>query len=127
MSFFDDDDPFEDIVSQFFGNHPGVRKSRVRRVRDEEEQNTQFIEEDNKIYCITELPGYNEKEIQLEIRDNMLIVSARTINNSEKQSYLAQKHKEGITIQQIIPSKIKTKNFTKTFKNGVLEISFDKK
>ena len=126
MSFFDNDDPFEDIVSQFFGNHPGVRKSRVRRVRNEEEQNTQFIEEDNQIYCIIELQGYNEKDIQVVINENMLIISAKS-SASEPQIYLAQKHKEGITIQQTIPSRVKTKNFTKTFRNGVLEISFDKK
>ncbi len=126
MSFFNDD-PFEDIVNQFFGNHSGTkRRSRVR-LKDDEEQNTQFIEEENYVYYIIELPGYQEKDIKVGIQENTLVVSAQAVNNSETQNYLAQKHQEGITIQQVIPAYVKTKNFSKTFKNGVLEVTFAKR
>ncbi len=124
MSF--NNDPFEDIVNQFFGNSARVRRSRSKRNVEEEEQNTQFIEEENYVYLIIELPGYSEKDINISIDDDTINVSAKT-KQVVAQDYLAQKQKEGITIEQIIPENIKTKNFKKTFKNGILEVTFEKR
>lgn len=123
-----DNDPFEDIVKQFFGNSATVRRRRsVDRIRDEEEQNTQFIEDEEYIYFIMDLPGYAEKDIRISVKENILLVSAKASQKPETQDYLAQKHREGITTQQQIPYNIKNKNFSKTFRNGVLEITFIKK
>ena len=124
MSF--NNDPFEDIVNQFFGNATRVRRSRTKRNIEEEEQNTQFIEEEDYVYLIIELPGYSEKDINISIDDDTINVSAKT-KQVVAQDYLAQKQKEGITIEQIIPENIKTKNFKKTFKNGILEVTFEKR
>lgn len=126
MDLFDDDN-FEDILNQFMGNSARVRKKSRSKIREDEEQNTQFIEEDKYIYCIIELPGYQEEEVNLSIKEDILIISARAINNSNTQDYFSQKHKEGITLQQRIPSDIKTKNLKKTFRNGVLEVTFEKR
>ncbi len=123
MSF--NNDPFEDMINQFFGNSTRVRKSRVKR-EIEEEQNTQFIEEENYVYLIIELPGYTEKDINISVDDDTINVSAKT-KQVVAQDYLAQKQKEGITIEQIIPENIKTKNFKKTFRNGILEVTFEKR
>ncbi len=123
MSF--NNDPFEDIVNQFFGNQVRSRR-RTKRAVEEEEQNTQFIEEENCVYLIIELPGYSEKDINLSVDDDTISVSAKT-KQVVAQDYLAQKQREGITIEQIIPENIKTKNFKKTFRNGILEVTFEKR
>lgn len=128
MSFFDDEDndPFEDIVNSFFGR-PQARNARRVIRRDKEEEESQSIEEEKDIYFIMELSGYKEEDIQVKVKDNSLIISARTSNDSSQKDYMASKHKEGITIQRAIPNNIKNKNFSKTFKNGVLEVVFYKK
>lgn len=124
MGFFDDD-PFEDIVNQFFGNQRARRRTRSQNY--EEEKNSQFIEEDNYIYVIIELPGYEEKDISISVKENSLIVYAKSSEKSESQDYLAQKHKEGIKMEQQIPNNAISKKFSKTFRNGVLEVTFMKK
>lgn len=126
MSFFDDNDPFEDIVNQFFGRS-NLKKRQTKRFRDTDEEDSQFIEEKDKIYFIIDLSGYSEEEIQVKVKENSLIVSAKSLDLSEKQDYLASKHREGITIQKTIPENIKNKNINQTFKNGVLEVTFNKK
>ncbi len=123
MSF--NNDPFEDMINQFFGNSGRVRRSRVKR-EVEEEQNTQFIEEEDYVYLIIELPGYSEKDINISIDDDTISISAKA-KQIVAQDYLAQKQKEGITIEQIIPENIKIKNFKKTFRNGILEVTFEKR
>ena len=123
MSF--NNDPFEDIVNQFFGNQVRARR-RTKRVVGEEEQNTQFVEDDNSMYLIIELPGYSEKDINLLVDDDTISVSAKA-RQIVAQDYIAQRQKEGITIEQIVPENIKTKNFKKTFRNGILEVTFEKR
>lgn len=125
MSF--EDDSFEDIVNQFFGNSGRIRKSRIKRFVEDEDQNSQFIEEDNYLYLIVELPGYSEKEISVSIKEDRILISAKSSRRIEAQDYLEQKRREGIMIEQILPDNIKTKNFTKTFRNGVLEVTFEKR
>lgn len=123
MSF--NNDPFEDIVNQFFGNSARVRRPRAKRIVDEEDQNTQFIEEEDYVYLIIELPGYSEKDINLSTNGDRINISAKT-KQVIAQDYIAQKQKEGITIEQIAPDNIKMKNFKKTFRNGILEVTFEK-
>lgn len=123
MSF--NNDPFEDIVNQFFGNSARVRRPRAKRIVDEEDENTQFIEEEDYVYLIIELPGYSEKDINLSTNGDRINISAKT-KQVVGQDYIAQKQKEGITIEQIAPDNIKMKNFKKTFRNGILEVTFEK-
>ncbi len=104
MSF--NNDPFEDIVNQFFGNTGRVRRSRVKRITEEEEQNTQFIEDEDFVYLIIELPGYSEKDINVSVNEDRINISARA-KQIVAQDYLAQKQKEGINIEQIAPEKMK--------------------
>ena len=123
MSF--NNDPFEDIVNQFFGGSQRVRRPRAKRIVDEEDENTQFIEEEDYVYLIIELPGYSEKDINLSTNGDRINISAKT-KQVVGQDYIAQKQKEGITIEQIAPDNIKMKNFKKTFRNGILEVTFEK-
>ncbi|MEK6894014.1 MAG: Hsp20/alpha crystallin family protein [Nanoarchaeota archaeon] len=126
MSFFDDHDPFEDIVNQFFGGN-NIRRRPVRKLRESEEESSEFIEEKNNVYFITELPGYNEEDIEIKLKDDFMVITAKTNKESQNQDYMAQKHKEGITLREKIPEGIKNKDFKKTFRNGILEVTFNKK
>ena len=130
MEFFGDNDQFEDIIREFLGDS----NSRIRRDDYEEiiggeveEGIIDFIEDENYIYLIFELPGYDEKDILISIKGRKLEIIAKKRNNVEVQNYLTQKLNTGFFIKKNLPSFIKTKNFKHTVKNGILELVFIKK
>ena len=130
MGFFEDNDQFESIVRELFGE----RSSRIRRDNYEEiidgegeERVIDFTEDENYIYLIFELPGFNEKDISISVKGRELKITAKKRDISGIQKYLAQKFNDGFFIKKNLPNFIKTKNFKHTIKNGVLEIIFIKK
>ena len=125
MSF--DNDPFENIVNQFFGQSARVRRPRARRALEEDSQNTQFIEEGDYVYMIIEIPGYTEKEVSVIVKDSTIFISAKASQKMEAQDYIEQKRRQGLTLEETLPGNVKTKNFTKTFRNGILEVIFEAK
>ena len=130
MGFFEDNDQFEDIIREFLGEG----NSRIRRDDYEEiiegeveEGIIDFIEDEDYIYLIFELPGYDEKDILISIKGRKLEIIAKKRNNVEVQNYLTQKLNTGFFIKKNLPSFIKTKNFKHTLKNGILQLVFIKK
>lgn len=128
---FDDDffnDPFENIVREFFGQSPIRNKKREQFIRGEEEERTiDFVEDEKNIYLIFEIPGYGEKDVFVVVKGKDLEITAKKSKIENIQDYLYEKLKQGIQIQKKLPSFVNTKNFTHTIKNGVLEIVFNKK
>ena len=129
MGFFEDNDQFEDIIREFLGES----NSRIRRDDYEEiiegeveEGIIDFIENEDYIYLIFELPGYDEKDILISIKGRKLEIIAKKRNSVEVQNYLTQKLNTGFFINKNLPSFIKTKNFKHTVKNGILELVFIK-
>ena len=130
MTFFEDNDQFENLVRELFGG----RVSRIGRDNyeeiiegEKEERVIDFIQDENYIYIIFEFPGYNEKDISISIKGKELEIIAKKRSMGEVQNYLIQKLNEGLFIKKNLPNFIKTKNFKHTVKNGVLEIVFVKK
>ena len=130
MGFFEDNDQFESIVREFFEG----RTSRIGRDNyeeiiesEKEERVIDFIQDEDYIYIIFELPGYNEKDISISIKGRELEIIAKKRSVGEVQNYLIQKLNDGFFIKKNLPNFIKTKNFKHTIKNGVLEIVFVKK
>jgi HSP20 family molecular chaperone IbpA len=120
-------DPFDSIISQFFGDSPLQRRRRNTVIRDEEdERNIDFVETKNKIFVIFEIPGFNEKDILITVKSRELEIIAKK-SGREMQNYLVQKLNQGISIKRILPNFVNTKRFSHTIKNGVLEVTFDKK
>ena len=128
MNFFDDEDPFRDIVREFFGTDTAVKRFRNQVIKGEEEERViDFIEDKNKIYLIFELPGYNEKDISIIIKGKELNIKITKKSNEQIQDYLIQKLNQGGFIKKILPKFINHKKFDYTMRNGILEISFNKK
>lgn len=76
MSFFDDN-PFDSIVREFFGENPrrGYRRRNIIRGEDEE-QVIDLIESDDKVYLIFELSGYNEEDIFVEVNKKQNLIAS---------------------------------------------------
>lgn len=129
MGFFDEDDPFDSIIREFFGGRQGVpRRQKETIIRGEEEdRNIDFIESDENIFLVFELPGYNEKDVIVMVKGKELEISARKNNKEEIQDYLTDKLRRGMVFRRDLPNSVNLKKFSHSMRNGVLEIVFEKR
>ena len=130
MGFFEDNDHFENIVRELFGGGASrIGRDNYEEIieSEKEERVIDFIQDENYIYLIFELPGYDERDISISIKSRELEIIAKKRKMGEVQNYLIQKLNNGLFIKKNLPNFIKTKNFKHTIKNGVLEIVFIKK
>ena len=126
MGFFDDD-PFENIVEEFFGRHKPFGSKREQFIRGEgEERVIDFIETNDKVYLIFELPGYSEEDVTVELKGRHIEITAQKNNLENIKEYLAQKLSKGLRYKRTLPDFINPKKFDCTIKNGILEIIFQK-
>ncbi len=119
-------DPFDSIVKQFFGESP-IRQKRQSRQREDEEQELDLIETDGAYYIIIEVPGYTKDDINVQVKDKRLEIKATKENGEEMVDYLQDKLQKGMFIRQNLPPYISAKDFTLSCTNGILEIKFLKK
>ncbi|MGC9309143.1 MAG: Hsp20/alpha crystallin family protein [Candidatus Nanoarchaeia archaeon] len=124
MGFFDDD-PFEDIVREFFRGRPVRRNQFIRG--EEEDRESDYIEDKNAVYLIFELPGYNKKDVSIIIKGKNLEINAKKTNQEDMQDYLHKKLKHGFSIQKQLPDYVDKNKIDYTMKNGVLEIVLKKR
>ena len=130
MNFFDDD-PFDEIVREFFGHREGKPRRRYdyRRVieGEDDERSIDFIESGKKVFIVFEIPGYSKEDISINVGKREMEITAKKTNFENTQNYLIPKLKHGVKIKKIIPSSANAKKFSYTFKNGILEVVFEKK
>lgn len=89
------------------------------------------IKEDEKQYIVeVAVPGYNKKDIEIEYKDNNLILTSKKIDKKEENdgNYI---HKEisGRSFYRVIPfmAKIDENKIGANYKDGILTISMPKK
>lgn len=127
------DDFFDEIEKAFFGSAGSGIPGRARTssygdvVRGEKEERViDYIEEDNEVYFVFELPGYDEEDIEISLKGDQLKVEALKKDFSNVKPYLKNKLSQDISYTKTIPVKVK-KDFEKSFKNGILEVRFKRK
>ncbi|MEK6914574.1 MAG: Hsp20/alpha crystallin family protein [Nanoarchaeota archaeon] len=131
MTPFDDDfgDPFEDIVREFFGGRK-IKRNNFFMNNENDEREIDYLEDENYIYLIFELPGFNEKDVSVIIKGNELNIKAGKRESEcegEVQNYLIEKLCRENIIKRTLPKFVNTKNFKHSMRNGILEIMFSKK
>ncbi|MDD3978386.1 MAG: Hsp20/alpha crystallin family protein [Methanomicrobium sp.] len=98
-------------VVEHFGN---INKtSRGATVREEREPIIDVFDEKNEIRIYAEMPGVNESDIKIDLKGDILDISA----GRGDRKY----HKE-----VLLPSKVNTGTLTSSYKNGILEIKIKK-
>jgi len=131
MVLFDDDifgnDPFENIVREFFGERPKRKYEKQFIQNEEEERVIDLIDADGKAYLIFELPGYSEDDVFVNITGKTIEIIAKKKTAEGAKEYLSQKLINGIRYKRALPENINPKKFKYTQKNGILEVVFDKK
>lgn len=120
-------DPFDEIVRQFFGHDPFGNSNKDQIIQGEEEdRRIDFIEDEKNAYLIFELPGYKESSIKVIQKGKEFLIEAKEKPKENTTPEIAEKLSQGILIKKNLPQELKNKKFKWTFKNGILEVCFTK-
>jgi HSP20 family protein len=94
-----------------FGNIKKTPKG--PKVEEEREPIIDVFDEKDEIRVYAEMPGVSQEDIKLDLREDILDISAQ----SGDRKY----HKE-----VLLPAKVKAENLTSSYKNGILEVKIKK-
>jgi HSP20 family protein len=98
-------------VVEHFGN---IKKTpRGAKVEEEREPITDIFDEKTEIRIYAEMPGVNEDDIKIDLKGDVLTISAKGKDRKYRKELL-------------LPAKGKNKTLTSAFKNGILEIKIEK-
>jgi HSP20 family protein len=94
-----------------FGNIKKTPKGPV--VEEEREPIIDVFDEKDEVKIYAEMPGVREEDIKLDLKGDILEISAQT----EDRKY----HKE-----ILLPAKVRPETLTSVYKNGILEVKISK-
>ncbi|MGB9926838.1 MAG: archaeal heat shock protein Hsp20 [Methanosarcina sp.] len=107
--------PGEEPEIREFGNIPMFEQKETgeKRFLDIRKPLIDVLEAEDKVHVIAEMPGIEKQNIQLNATD--LILDIETIDGNPKYSERVD-----------LPVKVDPKSAKATYKNGVLEVTFDR-
>jgi len=82
-------------------------------VEEEREPEVDIFDEKDHILLVVEMPGIEETDIKLDLKEDILDISAARGDRKYHREVL-------------LPSKVKAETMTSTYKNGVLEVKIQK-
>ena len=98
-------------VVESFGN---VKKTpEGPKVEEEREPLTDIFDEDDEIQIYAEMPGVNEADIKLDLKEDILDISAQT---GDRKYYK----------EVLLPAKVQADTLVSSYNNGILEIKVKK-
>ncbi|AKB77444.1 HSP20 type chaperone [Methanosarcina horonobensis HB-1 = JCM 15518] len=90
---------------------------------------TDVAEEDNKIIVTTDLPGIDRENVELNLRDNFLVITTekKKEEETEKEGYLRKERSSMRYYREIpLPDGVTEEGATAQLKNGVLTVTLPK-
>lgn len=90
---------------------------------------TDVAEEDNKVIITTDLPGIEKENVELDLRDNVLVINAgkEKEEEAEKEGYLKKERAFMRYYREIpLPDGVTEEGATAQLKNGVLTVTLPK-
>ena len=111
-------DLFDDFERSVFGPH-GRRTPAFR---------TDIRDEGDHYLLQAELPGFQKEDIDLDVKENILTISAQTQQCSEQKdgSYLCRERRSGSFSRSFRLEGIQEENISASYSNGVLELKLPK-
>jgi HSP20 family protein len=86
-------------------------------------------EDDDAVHMEADLPGFEQKDIDLKLRDNVLTLSAKreSVKEEKEKDYYRSERRRGSVYRQIeLPSSVDNAKVKAKFKDGVLHVSLPK-
>lgn len=90
---------------------------------------TDVMEEDDKVVVTTDLPGVDKENVELDLRDNVLVISAGKgkEEEAEKEGYLRKERSFMRYYREIsLPDGVTEEGASAQLKNGVLTVTLPK-
>ncbi|HII81434.1 MAG TPA: Hsp20/alpha crystallin family protein [Methanosarcina sp.] len=125
-------DPFDEIrrmqeyMEQMLRTFPALDN---RYVSETLEPLTDVAEEDNKVIVTTDLPGIDKENVELNLKDNILVISAGKGKEEEtkNEGYLRKERSFMRYYREIsLPEGVTEEGATAQLKNGVLTVTLPK-
>jgi HSP20 family protein len=125
-------DPFDEVrrmqeyMEQMMRTFPALDK---RYVSDTFSPLTDVAEEDNKVVVTTDLPGIDKENVELSLKDNLLVISAGKgkEEETEKEGYIRKERSFMRYYREIpLPEGVTEEGATAELKNGVLTVTMPK-
>lgn len=125
-------DPFDEIkrmqnyMEQMFRTFPALES---RFGTETFSPLTDVAEEDDKVIVTTDIPGVDKENIELNLKDNVLVISAGKgkEEEKEKEGYLRKERTFMRYYREIpLPDGVTEEGATAQFKNGVLTVTLPK-
>jgi len=117
-------DVFQDFLSDFFNDDLFTSLNTINL----NQFNVDVRETENEYLVCAELPGVKKEDINLDFRDNQLIISAKReeFHDSNKDSYIRRERSYGEFSRVLSFNNIDEKNIAAKFENGELKIILPK-
>ncbi len=109
----------DNVERNFFGNYPqGVSYFR-----------TDITDEGDKLILKADLPGFDKKDIKVEVKDDCMTISAQRNeeNEDKKDKYVYRERRYGSFARSFDVSNIKSDEITAEYKNGILTLNLPKR
>jgi HSP20 family protein len=125
-------DPFEEIrrtqerLNQLFEDFMPTEESGGGKVYTPA---IDIKEEEDKLVVTTDLPGINKEDVQINLKEDMLEISAKTgkEKETEKEGYLRRERAYTRFYRAVrLPASVKEEGSTAKMENGVLTITLPK-
>jgi HSP20 family protein len=91
---------------------------------------TDIVEKDNQYLLSMELPGYQKEDIQMELKDGYLLISASQNKNTEEKDeagrIIRRERYSGSCSRQFYVGDVHQEDIKASFENGELKITFPK-
>jgi len=87
-------------------------------------------EDEKAVYVEADLPGFEQKDIDLKLRDNVLTLSAKreTVKEEKEKNYYRSERRRGAVHRKIeLPASVDNTKTKARFKDGVLHVSLPKR
>ena len=117
-------DVFQDFLSDFFNDDFFAPLNTINL----NQFNVDVRETQNEYLVCAELPGVKKEDINLDFRDNQLIISAKReeFHDSSKDSYVRRERSYGEFSRVLNFNNVDNKNIAAKFENGELKIILPK-
>ena len=111
---------FDDVFNRFENGIPAVGRRTTW-------PSIEVVEADNEVRIAAELPGMEEKDVELAVRDDVLILRGeKKADTEEAWRYFSERY-YGVFERQIpLPFDVDGGRATATFQNGVLTVTLPK-
>ena len=119
-----------DLFDDFFGDYDNRRRAATPRPLPGV-MKTDIKEDENEYDLSIELPGYNKEDVNAELNDGYLVITAKVEENNEddnEKGYIRKERYVGSCSRSFYVGKdLKEEDIKAKFENGILNLTVPKK